>query len=171
MLFGFWVSIGCWIGILQQLPGGSHFGMIVFLMALEREILELWNDKCGPSELSASCSLQWGKKPFPCFGSEVLSLVTWLLQCLCLWRVVGGSLKHIVKAKDYLSGVERKLCVMPSSTSPLIADFADWGGNSTKMNSPEGREGQCQSQISKPDFSPGCLGQSHPPSTSVQLPS
>lgn len=65
---------------------------------------------------------------------------------------------------------------MPSSTSPQIADFSEWGGNSTKINCSEGREGQCQSQISSPDFSPGFflsgfLGQSHPPSRTVHLPS
>lgn len=115
MPVGFWVIIGWWRGILQPLPG--DVGTILvwsYFPWLWREILELGDYKCGSFELSVSCSLQWGKKLFPCFGCEVLSLVTWLLQCLCLclWRVVGGILNHTVKAKDHLCQEWKENCVL-----------------------------------------------------------
>lgn len=121
LLVGFWVIIGWWIGILQQLPG--DMGTILvwsYFPWLWREVLELWNYKCGPSKLSASCSLQWEKKLFPCFGSEVLFLVTWLLQCLCLWRVMRGSLNHIVRTKDHLYQEWKENCV--SCPPPIPTD-------------------------------------------------
>lgn len=149
---------------------GNHFGMVVFLLSLERDS---WTMKWWMWAFWAFCFIFTAvvEEAVSLLWIWILSLVTWLLQRLCLWRVVGGSLNHIVKPKDHLCQEWKENCVMPSSTSPQFADFAGWGGNSTKMNLPEGREGQFQSQESGPHFSPGFLVQSQTPSTSVQLPS
>lgn len=107
---------------------GNHFGMAVFLLSLERDS---WTMKWWMWAFWAFCFIFTAvvEEAVSLLWIWILSLVTWLLQCLCLWRVVGGSLNHIVKPKDHLCQEWKENCVMPSSTSPqfLLTLLAEEG--------------------------------------------
>lgn len=86
------------------------------------------------------------------------------------WRVVGGSLKHIVKKKSSLTRSGKKIVYHPLLHLRTDCWLCWLRRELNQENRPEGRGGHWQSWVSSPDFNPRSIIQFYSSPTSVKLP-